>query len=337
MKIVQRVGRVDRLGSEFDTVTSVVIIPEKELEDLLGLLERLQERIQKVAMTVGTETTILGEKENPKNFNAISRIAIKDPKLMDELERGLELLPTQTPFQSIVAYLKKMGSQELESIPLGKRSGKFSSDANGIVIFYREKRNLEGIHIIFFDYRTGKFDPYNEMGWFWRRIECEEKESLLIPLEARDAYRQFRTIDTRAKEEILIQLNKPFDAKSAQRIKPKSQKELVNVIQQVFNDGKISTDESLTIFRILNQHNLVAWEDDFGEMLSDYNRHQNIKSLLTSLEQLFQKYKIQARERARPKPLNTNDLEVVCYTYLSNANFKESNFPLLEYHDFRPK
>ena len=161
MKIVQRIGRVDRLGSQFDTVTSVVFIPEKELEDLLGLLGRLQERIRKVALTVGTETTILGEKENPKNFNAISRIASKDPKLMDELERGLELLPTHTPFQSIVTYLKKMGSQELESIPLGKRSGKFSSDANGIVVFYREKRNLEGIHIVFFDYRTGKFEPYN--------------------------------------------------------------------------------------------------------------------------------------------------------------------------------
>lgn len=330
MKIVQRVGRVDRLGSDFDTVVSVVFIPEKELEDLLSLLERLEERIHKVAVTVGTEATILGEQENPKNFNAISRIVKgNDPKLMDDLQRAQELLPAQTPFHEILSYVKKIGSLNLESVPLGKRSGKYSGDSNGVVIFYREKRNPEGVHIIFFDYRTGKFEPYNEMGWFWNRIECEEDEPLLIPLDSHDAYRQFKEIDSKAREQILIELNKPFDAKSAQRLKPKNQRELVNLIQQAFNDGKISKDESLPLFRLLNQHNLVAWEDDFGEILADYNRQQNIKAVLTSLEQLFQRFKIETRERRRPKAVEPSDLEVVCYTFLSNDTFKELSFPLL--------
>ncbi|MCL4518109.1 MAG: phospholipase D-like domain-containing protein [Thaumarchaeota archaeon] len=329
MKIVQRVGRVDRLGSDFDTITSVVFIPEKELEDILGLLERLEERIHKVAMTVGTEATILGEKENPKNFNAIARISSKDPKLMDDMQRAAELLPTQTPFLSILAYLKKMGALNLDSIQLGRRSGKFCGDSNGVVIFYREKKNPEGLHLVFFDYKTGKFEPYNEMGWFWSRIECDENELLLMPLESREAYRQFKAIDTKAREEILIQLNKPFDARNALRIKPKYQRELVNVIQQAYNDGKISNQESLPIFRLLNQHNLGPWEDEFEGFLAEYKRQENIKSLLSSLEQLFQRFKVETRERPRPRPLNQSDLEIVCYVYLSNAVFKELSFPLL--------
>lgn len=329
MKIVQRVGRVDRLGSDFDTVTSVVFIPEKELEDLLNLLERLEERIQKVALTVGTEATILGEKENPKSFNAISRI-IKgdDKKLMDDLQRATEVLPAETPFNSIVSYVRKIGSLNLESIPLGKRSGKFAGDSNGVVIFYHEKRNPEGVHIVFFDYKTGKFEPYNEMGWFWKRIECEEEEPLLIPLDSRDAYRQFKAIDAKASEEVLIQLNKPFDAQSAQRLKPKNQRELANLIQEGFNAGSISKEETLPIFRLLMQHNLVAWEDDFEDILSDYKRQQNMKAVLTSIEQLFQRFKIEARERRRPRPLEPSDLEIVCYTFLSNSGFKELSFPL---------
>ena len=68
MIIVQRAGRVDRLGSRHDTVTSAVFIPEKELEDILGLLNKLEMKIQKIADTVGIEATILGEREKPKNL-----------------------------------------------------------------------------------------------------------------------------------------------------------------------------------------------------------------------------------------------------------------------------
>jgi FtsZ-binding cell division protein ZapB len=89
----------ESLDSDYDTVTAAVFLPEKQLEDILGLLEKLETKIQKAAQTVGIEATILGEKENPKNFNAVARIRKEDQTLMDELERGAELLPTQTPFQ----------------------------------------------------------------------------------------------------------------------------------------------------------------------------------------------------------------------------------------------
>ncbi|MGB5091206.1 MAG: C-terminal helicase domain-containing protein [Nitrososphaeraceae archaeon] len=46
MKIVQRVGRIDRLTSKHRTVTSAVFFPEKELEDELGLLVILNIKIK---------------------------------------------------------------------------------------------------------------------------------------------------------------------------------------------------------------------------------------------------------------------------------------------------
>ncbi|MCI0564263.1 MAG: hypothetical protein MN733_37795, partial [Nitrososphaera sp.] len=123
MKIVQRVGRVDRLTSQYLSVTSAVFFPEKELEDELGLLVKLARKIQKAAGTVGVEATILGEKESPKTFNAFERIKKEDATLLDDMERSAELLPMMTPFQTILSYLKKMGEKELKAIPYGKRSG----------------------------------------------------------------------------------------------------------------------------------------------------------------------------------------------------------------------
>src|SRR6202023_2277788 len=99
-------------------VTAAVFLPEKELEDLLHLLLKLQTKIQKVTQVVGTESTILGEKENPKNFNALQRIKVNDQTLIDEMERSSELLPAVTPFQFILSYLKKVGRDRLETIPL---------------------------------------------------------------------------------------------------------------------------------------------------------------------------------------------------------------------------
>ncbi|OYV08787.1 MAG: helicase domain-containing protein, partial [Methanosaeta sp. ASP1-1] len=49
MRIVQRVGRVDRIGSEYDTVTAGVFWPENALEENLGLVRRLEEKIAKIS------------------------------------------------------------------------------------------------------------------------------------------------------------------------------------------------------------------------------------------------------------------------------------------------
>jgi superfamily II DNA/RNA helicase len=322
MKIVQRAGRVDRLGSDHEIATSAVFLPEKELEDLLKLLEKLEDKIQKIAATIGIEATILGEKENPKNFNAATRIKNVDPTLLDDLERASELLPMETPFQFILAYLKKVGAKNLEAIPLGRRSGKLS-DLNGLIVFYREKNNPEGMHIICYDFKNGKFDHYNDIAWLFRKIECKDEEPLLIPISGYEGFRQFNLIDAKAKQEILTAINAPLDARLAQKIKPKNQREVTQEILTAFTTGKVAKDEALRIYQILNQENLVAWEDDFAEYLDEYLRHQNIKALLTSLEQLFQKYRIDIREKRRPKALEPEDLEVVCYMFLSREDFKD--------------
>ena len=316
MKIVQRAGRVDRLGSDYDTVTAVVFIPEKQLEDILGLLEKLETKILKASQTVGVEATILGEKENPKNFNAVSRIRIEDQSLMEDLERGAELLPPQTLFNIILSYLKKAGSESLKSIPLGKRSGK-QSDINGVVIFYRERGNTEGIHILFYDYKKTNFQHYNDIAWLLRKVACDEDEPLKLPFTGLEGFRQFQSLDTDAREEVLKSVNSPLDAKMAQRIKSRYQRELAQTILDVYTAGKLSKDQALHVYQILNKESLMAWEDDFSEILEDFKRTQNADGMVSSLDQLFHRFRIELRTLERPKALAPSDMEVVGYMFLT--------------------
>jgi ERCC4-related helicase len=321
MRIVQRVGRVDRLGSEYETVKSVVFLPEKELEEILKLLEKLEEKIQK-AQTIGTEATILGERENPRNFNAVSRIRAQDQSLMDDLERGLELLPIQTPYQSVLTYLKRMGAKSLESVPLGKRSGKRNED-NGVVIFYREKDDPEGMHLLFYSYDTERFEHHNDVTWIFRKVSCNEEEPMWIPFKSAEAFHLFALLDSQAREEIVTAVNLPYDTKTAQKIKPRNQRALAQLLLESFSRGKVSKEQVLPIYDAVNGENLVAWENDFAELLEEYQQQQDIISLLTSVGLLLRKYKIGARERHRLRTLAPSNLEIIGFMFLGNEKLKQ--------------
>lgn len=325
MKIVQRVGRIDRLMSDFDEVTAAVFIPEKELEDLLKLLEKLETKIQKVSDVVGIESTILGEKENPKNFNALERIRLNDDTLLEDMERSAELLPTLTPFQFIWTYMKKIGKEKLESIPLGKRSGK-TSDVNGMVLFYREKRSMEGIHLLYYDYERGRLDHINDVSWIFQKIQCDEDEPLKIPVEGYEAFRQFSLIDEQARSRIIREVNSPFDAREGIKIKPKNQREVLETILELFKQGKLPKDKTMPIYEVLLKQNLVAWEVELGEYIQDYKRQKNADALLSSVDALIQKYKIQRRDSISRKKLEPEDLTVIEYIFLSKSN---DTFPMI--------
>jgi superfamily II DNA or RNA helicase len=322
MRIVQRVGRVDRLLSRHSTVTSAVFIPEKGLEDLLKLMEKLQVKIQKIGGSVGNEATILGEKENPRNFNAISRIRKEDSTLIEDMERSTELLPINTPFQSILKYLTKSGAEALKEIPLGKRSGK-KADFNGLFIFYREKGNAEGIHMLTYDYKNRRYEHYNEISWLFRRLECREGEPLLMPLKGYEAFRQFHNLDEKARENVLVKVNAPIDVRAGQKPRSKTQSEASQAIYDSYMSGKVNEEKASKAYEILLSENLAAWDEEISDYLSDYRRSQNISSLLTSLDQLFHKFKIDKKEKRRARILEPKDLEVIAYVFLSREDEKD--------------
>jgi superfamily II DNA or RNA helicase len=324
MKIVQRVGRVDRLTSQYPYVTSAVFFPEKELEDELGLLVKLTRKIQKAAGTVGVESTILGEKESPKTFNAFERIKKEDATLLDDMERSAELLPMMTPFQIILSYLKKMGEKELKAVPYGKRSGK-KSDESGLILAYREKKNIETLHLLYYDYKHRRFDHVNDVTWIFRNARCEEPETLVTPIEGFDLFRQLKVIDAEARQQILIAVNAPFEARKTVAIKRKYQKELYAILYESFKTGKVSSDEVKPVYSLIGRTNHVAWENEFKKMYEQYQIDQNIRGLIISLNKLFEEFKVKLRVAATPAQVRPEDLILVGCMFLVNPSFKDWN------------
>jgi len=68
VRMIQRNGRINRLGSEHDKVFIYNVSPEAQLEEYLKLVSRLGEKINLIRNTIGTDTPVLEEQENPIEF-----------------------------------------------------------------------------------------------------------------------------------------------------------------------------------------------------------------------------------------------------------------------------
>ncbi len=73
VRLIQRFGRIDRIGSEHDVVYGFNFLPETGLEKNLGLREKLHNRIQEIHDTIGEDAVILDSSEhvNPDALYAI--------------------------------------------------------------------------------------------------------------------------------------------------------------------------------------------------------------------------------------------------------------------------
>ena len=68
VRMIQRNGRINRLGSPHEDVYIYNIHPDLDLEEYLSLVNRLERKIDRIRFTVGTDQSVLGEEANPIEY-----------------------------------------------------------------------------------------------------------------------------------------------------------------------------------------------------------------------------------------------------------------------------
>ena len=63
VRLIQRFGRIDRIGTEYDAIYGLNFLPETALERELNIKAILQERIQEIHQTIGEDAAILDKAE----------------------------------------------------------------------------------------------------------------------------------------------------------------------------------------------------------------------------------------------------------------------------------
>lgn len=86
VRLIQRAGRIDRIGSLHERVVVYNFMPDREFDELLGLVRRLRRKLRGLRSAVGQETPIL----EPDELAAAFYAEIEAPPPPFETERGLD-------------------------------------------------------------------------------------------------------------------------------------------------------------------------------------------------------------------------------------------------------
>jgi hypothetical protein len=141
--LIQRAGRIDRIGSTHKEVYLINILPvngneedPKSLAHFLRVMRKLYKRIDLISNTIGIDSTTLGEDASPRDFGIQEAITRNDPKILDVLMEKVEQF-TKDPIETLAAIINTKGEKWLQDLPLGIGAYKHSS-RNGLFILFRD-------------------------------------------------------------------------------------------------------------------------------------------------------------------------------------------------------
>jgi len=191
-RMIQRSGRIDRIGSPFDKIYVYNFFPEEELEGLLKLVAVLQNKIRNIDRSVGLDATVLGEEVNPKVFGIIRRIKERDETVLDELEREM-FGGGEKFYQPLMDYLKARTTEEMNALPMGIYSG-LKRETKGVFFYYKYGDDFHFWYL--YDLMTGEMITNKTR--ILDYIACPPKEARKIP----DFFERIYDINSRVMEEI---------------------------------------------------------------------------------------------------------------------------------------
>lgn len=316
VRLIQRAGRVDRIGSPFARILLYNVFPEAELESLLGLVERLASRIAQIDQTVGLDASVLGEVISQRSLEQLRQLHRNDQSVLHDLERQAELVSTEEMKLPLINYIQQIGEQVVSEIPLGIHSGKryLARDARpGCFVAFQAR----GRHFWRF-YPDDGSEPEKNIRHLYTMIACAREEPRLEPGSI-----PYDLLE-RATQEVLLSVR---GEQARNRIRPA----LTGKAQQLYNwlnrptlwqEHETLDPEQLRRFNsVLEQISLRPFERDrmLRTLIKTYQADGDFAQLVTDLDIFLTEnglYQESSTDSATAEAIKEEDLHLVCYERL---------------------
>lgn len=302
VRLIQRFGRIDRIGSDHDVVYGFNFLPETGIERNLGLRRKLSNRIQEIHDTIGEDAAILDRAEQ---LNAEAMYAIYEKKgeqlglFEDEEDEFVDL----NEAEEILRQLRKENTGEYErlsSLRDGIRTVKPAS-TKGLYVFceatYPNHPEMKGYQQLFLLDEKGKVvsrdiphvlgtikcgpdlkgaalpDGYNSAVMRVKRQFAEE-------VKHRQAEREHTLSLSHGQRYVLRELRVFFGATEDEDVKAQ-----INILEKAFRgpinqaiarelnqlrrNGVTGEDLLKHLGRLYHQHNMREWADRRSLHLED--------------------------------------------------------------------
>ncbi len=196
MRLVQRHGRIDRIGSQHEEVFLRTFFPDRRLDELLNLEERVRRKLAQAAASVGIEAPPIEhgasrEQSFAETREEIEKLYREDPTLYEEGGTKGAAQTGEEYRQELRRAIVRFGDQ-IENLPWRIGSGIAHGDKTGH--FFCASIG-ERIYLRFVPLSAGQ-EIISETGTCLRLIECSEETPAVLTSEmalaAYDAWQRAR-------------------------------------------------------------------------------------------------------------------------------------------------
>jgi len=318
-RMVQRAGRIDRIGTEFDVLHVYNMFPDKGLERLLGLVESLTRKIADIDRLGMLDASVLGEEVHPQTFNTLKRIRDEDQSVVEEEEQFTELASSEGLLQQLRGFLDSGGREVLESLPDGIHSGLHRPGARG-VFFYFQTASVE--------------DKLN----FWKYYDAETNSILdnrhvlanliaCAPDTPRSVDHQiFKTVFD-LQEKVIASILHGHEELAALQVAPQAidpmQQTVATVIQNQLNHPQVDRKRGIAAIEFLSTPMLPVELKELRKLYKGFQHDGSVANLIAGIEGMQIAFGGAARGKSAatsvsaPK-LRREDLQLICFDVLSD-------------------
>jgi hypothetical protein len=320
-RMIQRAGRIDRIGTEFDTLIIDNFFPDEGLERLLGLVQSLQTKIRQIDDVVGLDASVLGEAINPKVFNTIKRIENEDATVIDEEEAEAELASDEGLIRHLAEFIKASGTQILSDLPDGIHSGKHVREHRGVFLYYQRRGESPANtdhYWRYYDTATGDIED-NRLA-IADLIRCKPGEPRLVDPDLKS---EIHSIMEMVEDSIVDSAQHQETIQTAPRELSSEQSAVVVALQQALGRPGIDRGRVLNLLTALSQPLLSAPVKEARQAMLRLQRGGDVETFLSVCESVAEKYAPKApitpsgTDENPSSVLKKEDLRLICFEFLS--------------------
>jgi superfamily II DNA or RNA helicase len=315
-RMVQRAGRIDRLGSSFDILSIYNMFPERALEELLGLVRSLTAKIDVINRTGFLDASVLGEVVTPRDFNTLKRIAEEDHAVIEEQESFLELASSEALLAELQKVLSTEAQRWLTNLDEGIHSGLERRNTKGLFFYFTAPRESGRAHFWrYYDLETRKIidNRYHIM----QIIACSPETPRFPP-----PYQEVDVFELQDKviESILGDVEQQEVATIVNKPVVEEQTLVSQVLQGHLNHPDVDRQELRELRRFLKQPLVGAAVQQLRKALQIYSSTNDVQVLIETVRERYQHQgEFSSHSSGDKKPVSRikrEDLKLICYEYV---------------------
>lgn len=315
-RMVQRAGRIDRLGSLFENLSIYNMFPERALEELLGLVRSLTAKIDIINQTGFLDASVLGEVVTPRDFNTLKRIADEDESVIEEQESFLELASSEALLAELQRVLSTDARRWLSDLDDGIHSGLERRDIKGMFFYFAAPRESGRAHFWrYYDLDTRKIidNRYQIM----QIIACSPDTPRFPP--------PYQEVDVFAVQEKIIEsILGDVEQQEAAAIvnKPVAEEQTLvsQVLQGHLNNPDYDRKELRELRKFLKQPLVGASVQHLRKALQSFSTTNEVTTLIEAVRELYQhQAEFTSNGSGDKKSVNRikrEELHLICYEYI---------------------